>query len=98
MWGLLALRLADDHILPMKYGNYVNELRSYTLSIILRLKDSNAPDSISCTPLITAIKDLEASTLKVTQELQVKLRLYAFEWRYNYVEQHVVVLHFLLVT
>jgi N-acetylated-alpha-linked acidic dipeptidase len=77
VWGLLALRFADDAILPMKYEKYVNELQSYTHSIISRLKYSNAPESISCTPLLSALEDLEASVSEVTQELKVMLHLYS---------------------
>ncbi|KAG0622034.1 hypothetical protein M758_3G066300 [Ceratodon purpureus] len=70
VWGLLALRLADDAILPMKYENYANELHTYTLSIISRLKEADAPESISCTPLLSALKDLGASISKISQELK----------------------------
>jgi len=75
VWGLLALRLASDDILPLKYETYANELYSYALLIVLRLSASNAPESISCAPLLSAIKDLQASIQQLTQELKVKLYL-----------------------
>lgn len=75
VWGLLALRLASDDILPMKYETYANELQSYALLIVSRLSASNAPESISCAPLLSAITDLKASIQQLTQELKVRLHL-----------------------
>ena len=80
------MRFADDVILPMKYKNYVHELHSYILAIISGLKNSNAPESISCTPLLSALEDLEASIWKFTLELEVLLHFYALEWISSYVK------------
>lgn len=73
VWGSLALRLASDDILPMKYESYANELNSYALSIVSRLSVVNAPGSISCAPLLSAIKDLQTSIRQLTEELTVTL-------------------------
>lgn len=69
VWGSLALRLANDDILPMKYESYANELHSYALSIVSRLSVVNAPGSISCAPLLSAIEDLQTSIRQFTEEL-----------------------------
>lgn len=76
VWGLLALRLASDDILPLNYETYANELQSYAHSIDLRLSAANSPETVSCAPLFSAIKDLRASIQKFTQELKVRLQFY----------------------
>lgn len=73
VWGLLALRLASDDVLPLKYEAYANELQSYALLVVSRLSASNAPESISCAPLLSAIKDLQASIHHLSQELKVNV-------------------------
>lgn len=75
MWGLLALRLADDKVLPMKYEKYASELYSYALAINSGLSSSEAPKSITVAPLFSAIKDLHLSTYQLTDELNVMFHL-----------------------
>lgn len=71
VWGLLALRLADDKVLPMKYEKYASELYSYALAINSGLSSSEAPKSITVAPLFSAIKDLHLSTYQLTDELNI---------------------------
>lgn len=73
VWGLLALRLADDEILPMKYEAYAKELHSYALEINSEFLSSNAPESVSIAPLFSSIKGLQASTHQLAQEVEVIL-------------------------
>ncbi|KAL5060448.1 hypothetical protein RYX36_032052 [Vicia faba] len=69
IWGLLALRLADDSILPFDYLSYANELQLY------RDKLSNVLDQkISLLPLTTSINEFASAAKEVDGELK-ELRL-----------------------
>ncbi|KAK2364544.1 putative glutamate carboxypeptidase AMP1 [Trifolium repens] len=69
IWGLLALRLADDSVLPFDYLSYANELQLY------RDKLSSMLDhKISLHPLTTAIEEFTSAAKEVDNELK-ELRL-----------------------
>ncbi|XP_045795803.1 probable glutamate carboxypeptidase AMP1 isoform X2 [Trifolium pratense] len=69
IWGLLALRLADDPVLPFDYLSYANELRLY------RDKLSSMLDhKISLHPLTTSIEEFASAAKEVDNELK-ELRL-----------------------
>ncbi|MCH87060.1 putative glutamate carboxypeptidase, partial [Trifolium medium] len=69
IWGLLALRLADDSVLPFDYLSYANELRLY------RDKLSSMLDhKISLHPLTTSIEEFASAAKEVDNELK-ELRL-----------------------
>ncbi|XP_010247433.1 PREDICTED: probable glutamate carboxypeptidase 2 isoform X1 [Nelumbo nucifera] len=68
MWGLLALRLADDSILPFNYLSYAAQLHEYT-NVLNRFLDGN----VSLLPITTSIHEL-ASAAKGVEEAAKKLR------------------------
>lgn len=68
IWGLLALHLADDPILPFNYLSYASQLKDYT-SILSNLLEV----SISLYPITAAIQELEAAAKKAHKEAK-KLR------------------------
>ncbi|CAK9137895.1 unnamed protein product [Ilex paraguariensis] len=63
VWGLLALHLADDPILPFNYLCYAAELQEYT-NILSNLLEGN----VSLDPIIAAIQELTAAAKKVEEE------------------------------
>ncbi|KAF7818898.1 putative glutamate carboxypeptidase AMP1 [Senna tora] len=69
VWGLLALRLADDSILPFNYHPYVDQLQEYK-NILSNLLDQ----SISLDPLANSIKEFASAVKEVDDELKT-LRL-----------------------
>ncbi|KAK7244731.1 hypothetical protein RIF29_39557 [Crotalaria pallida] len=69
IWGLLALRLADDSILPFNYIPYVNQLKSY-MKILNNLLDPQ----ISLHPLIMSIQEFALAAKEADDESK-KLRL-----------------------
>nr|XP_051227728.1 probable glutamate carboxypeptidase LAMP1 isoform X2 [Lolium perenne] len=66
MWGLLALRLSDDEILPFNYGSYVAELEKGAVGI----NKSVLGMPVSLSPLQKSIKEFDKAVLKVDSELK----------------------------
>ncbi|XP_047059344.1 probable glutamate carboxypeptidase LAMP1 isoform X2 [Lolium rigidum] len=66
MWGLLALRLSDDEILPFNYSSYVAELEKGAVGI----NKSVLGLPVSLSPLQKSIKEFEKAVLKVDSELK----------------------------
>ncbi|KOM34048.1 hypothetical protein LR48_Vigan02g019800 [Vigna angularis] len=69
IWGLLALRLADDSIIPFNYVSYADQLQVYN-DILSNLLDKQ----ISLHPLTASIQEF-ASAAKEANEESKKLRL-----------------------
>ncbi|KAK3405680.1 hypothetical protein EUGRSUZ_K01904 [Eucalyptus grandis] len=70
VWGLLALRLADDLILPFNYLNYTNQLRGY-VDILNNLLDGNIsvhPLTLSIQALASVAKEVELEAEKLSAE------------------------------
>lgn len=65
IWGLLALRLADDTILPFNYSSYAYQLTEYK-DVLSTLLDG----SISIAPLTNSIKDLSSAAKQAENEAQ----------------------------
>ncbi|KAH9623728.1 hypothetical protein KSS87_012876, partial [Heliosperma pusillum] len=67
LWGLLALRLADDPILPFNYCSYAVQLQEYTdtLSHMLEGRVSVAPITNSIQHLLLAAKEVEEEAKKL---------------------------------
>ncbi|XP_057843341.2 probable glutamate carboxypeptidase LAMP1 isoform X2 [Cryptomeria japonica] len=72
IWGLLALRLADDHILPFDYSAYANELQRYEMSLKEKIGTFKG---ITIEPIHKAIKKFLDVAYNTTQEAKV-LRKY----------------------
>lgn len=69
LWGLLALRLADDPILPFNYLSYVVHLQEYTsvLDDMLEGRASLLPITSSVQRLLTIAKQVEEEAKKLRQ-------------------------------
>ncbi|XP_057843505.2 probable glutamate carboxypeptidase LAMP1 [Cryptomeria japonica] len=68
IWGLLALRLVDDHILPFNYLAYANELQRYTKAIQEKIDGSKG---ITIEPITLAIKKFGDVATNATQEAKI---------------------------
>ncbi|KAL6845596.1 hypothetical protein ACP4OV_025091 [Aristida adscensionis] len=64
IWGVMALRLANEEILPFNYMPYVVELEAYTKVV----EDEVKGTAISCSPLYNSIKALRKAATKVNSE------------------------------
>ncbi|KAI4341306.1 hypothetical protein MLD38_026042 [Melastoma candidum] len=65
IWGLLALRLADDPILPFNYIAYVTQLQRY-----VDILQSTLDQAISLHPLTSSMELLESAARDATEEAQ----------------------------
>ncbi|XP_071684519.1 probable glutamate carboxypeptidase LAMP1 isoform X1 [Lolium perenne] len=80
MWGLLALRLSDEEILPFNYSSYVAELEKGAVGINERVLGM----PVSLSPLHKSIKEFDRAVLKVDSELEVlQTRNFWSPWRNN---------------
>ncbi|KAK9699291.1 hypothetical protein RND81_08G165400 [Saponaria officinalis] len=70
LWGLLALRLADDQTLPFNYTSYAVQLQEYTdtLSRTLEGRVSVAPITDSIQHLFLAAKEVQGEAKKLRQD------------------------------
>uniref|UniRef100_A0A0D9YER6 Peptidase M28 domain-containing protein n=1 Tax=Oryza glumipatula TaxID=40148 RepID=A0A0D9YER6_9ORYZ len=67
IWGMMALRLADEEILPFNYMSYPVELEAYTKVVENEVRGT----AISCSPLHNAIRALKTAATKVNGERKV---------------------------
>uniref|UniRef100_A0A0E0JIH0 Transferrin receptor-like dimerisation domain-containing protein n=1 Tax=Oryza punctata TaxID=4537 RepID=A0A0E0JIH0_ORYPU len=70
IWGMMALKLADEEILPFNYMSYPVELEAYTKVVENEVRGT----VISCSPLHNAIRALKKATTKVNGERKELLR------------------------
>ncbi|KAE8775826.1 putative glutamate carboxypeptidase 2 [Hordeum vulgare] len=66
VWGLVALRLSDEEILPFNYSSYAAELENGAVDISKRVLGM----PVSLSPLHKSIKQFNTAVLKVDSELQ----------------------------
>ncbi|KAL2321342.1 hypothetical protein Fmac_030311 [Flemingia macrophylla] len=64
VWGLVALWLADEEILPFDYLSYAKELQ---LSV-KNLEDEISNKDISLSPIFKSIKELEKAAIKINNQ------------------------------
>ncbi|KAM0821996.1 hypothetical protein ACQ4PT_071804 [Festuca glaucescens] len=64
IWGIMALRLADEEIIPFNYMSYTTELEAYTKVVEKAVKGT----PVSCSPLYNSIKALKRAATKVDSE------------------------------
>jgi len=69
IWGMMALRLANDEIIPFNYMSYAIELETYTKVLENGLKGT----AVTCSPLYNSIRDLRTAATKANNE-QKELR------------------------
>uniref|UniRef100_A0A7C8YRF8 glutamate carboxypeptidase II n=1 Tax=Opuntia streptacantha TaxID=393608 RepID=A0A7C8YRF8_OPUST len=67
LWGLIALRLADDPILPFNYVSYAEQLQEYAviLSSVLEGRASVLPINKSVQHLLAAAKEIQQEIEKL---------------------------------
>ncbi|TVU35164.1 hypothetical protein EJB05_17041 [Eragrostis curvula] len=76
VWGLIALKLADDEIIPFNYINYASELEEYAKDV----EDKCTGCSVSFSPLHKSIRQLESAAIRIHRE---KKLLQAENWNLN---------------
>ncbi|CAD6229883.1 unnamed protein product [Miscanthus lutarioriparius] len=64
IWGMMALRLANEDILPFNYMSYAIELEEYTKTVEKEVKGT----TVTCSPLYNSIRTLRAAATKVNSE------------------------------
>lgn len=64
IWGIMALRLADEDIIPFDYMSYTVELEAYTKAVEHDIRGT----SLSCSPLYSSIGALKRAATKVNNE------------------------------
>ncbi|RLM94123.1 hypothetical protein C2845_PM08G25040 [Panicum miliaceum] len=67
IWGMMALRLANDEIIPFNYMSYAMELEAYTKVLENGLKGT----AVTCSPLYNSIRDLRTAATKANNEQKV---------------------------
>ncbi|XP_078168016.1 putative glutamate carboxypeptidase LAMP1 [Carex rostrata] len=64
IWGLVALRLADDEILPFDYVSYASELKRGAKTI----EEEAAGNSVSFSPLYKSIEEFRIAATKINDD------------------------------
>uniref|UniRef100_A0ACD5W1Q4 Uncharacterized protein n=1 Tax=Avena sativa TaxID=4498 RepID=A0ACD5W1Q4_AVESA len=64
IWGIMALKLADEEVIPFNYMSYAAELEAYTKVVEKAVKGM----PVSCSPLYNSIKALKRAATKVNSE------------------------------
>ncbi|RZC68516.1 hypothetical protein C5167_031747 [Papaver somniferum] len=67
IWGLVALRLADDEFLPFNYLSYANELQRSTKE----LEDQLLGKNVSLLPLYRSIQELKKAAVKIDKQKKI---------------------------
>ncbi|XP_062167144.1 probable glutamate carboxypeptidase AMP1 isoform X2 [Alnus glutinosa] len=65
IWGLLALHLADDSIIPFNYVSYANQLQAYKGVL------SKLDGSVSLYPLTRSIQELDSAAKEAEDEAKI---------------------------
>ncbi|XP_023735945.1 probable glutamate carboxypeptidase LAMP1 isoform X1 [Lactuca sativa] len=71
IWGLVALQLADDEILPFNYDSYVYELQTSAEDLEIELSDKK---SISLVPLFKSIEKMRTAVIQINNEIKLKFQ------------------------
>ncbi|TKW16675.1 hypothetical protein SEVIR_5G314800v4 [Setaria viridis] len=71
IWGMMALRLADDEIIPFNYMSYAIELEAYTKVLENKVKGTD----VTCSPLYNSIRALKTAATTVNNEQKLNDRL-----------------------
>ncbi|XP_071733567.1 probable glutamate carboxypeptidase LAMP1 [Rutidosis leptorrhynchoides] len=79
IWGLVALKLADEEILPFNYDSYVHELQVSAEDLETELSDKN----ISLIPLFKSIEKMRKAAKQINDEVkEMKINKgWAFKWK-----------------
>eukprot|EP00898_Chlorokybus_atmophyticus_P008184 jgi/Chlat1/8367/Chrsp80S09218 len=74
LWGMSALRFADDHILPLNFTNYAFVLAEQTSKLHDMLRTSSGFSTVSLSPITLALSELHEAAEAASRE-QAELRL-----------------------
>ncbi|XP_076933017.1 putative glutamate carboxypeptidase LAMP1 [Bidens hawaiensis] len=79
IWGLVALKLADEEILPFNYSSYVNELQKSAKDLDAELSDKN----INLIPLFKSIEKMKTAAEWINKEIKEmrEKKGWAFMWK-----------------
>ncbi|KAK9071983.1 hypothetical protein SSX86_008414 [Deinandra increscens subsp. villosa] len=79
IWGLVALQLADEEILPFNYSSYVYELQKSAEDLETELSDK----SISLIPLFKSIEKMKKSVVQINDEIKEikEIKGWTFMWK-----------------
>ncbi|GAB2265727.1 Lysosome-associated membrane glycoprotein 1 [Dionaea muscipula] len=69
IWGLVALRLADEEILPFDYLSYAHELEKSTKN----LENETSVQRLNLTPLYKSIEKLKEAAIKISDQKRALL-------------------------
>lgn len=80
IWGLVALQLADEEILPFNYDSYVYELQTSAEDLEAELSDYKG---ISLIPLFKSIEKMRTVAIQINKEIEeIKgSKGWAFKWK-----------------
>ncbi|KAJ7563130.1 hypothetical protein O6H91_03G097800 [Diphasiastrum complanatum] len=70
VWGLLALELADNLLLPFSYVTYSTELQAYVKTVEEQLLAAKAPHDVTVAPLNFALSKFQSAAVKISQEAE----------------------------
>ncbi|XP_043706073.1 probable glutamate carboxypeptidase LAMP1 isoform X1 [Telopea speciosissima] len=84
IWGLVALRLADEEFLPFNYLSYAQELQESTK----KFEDEVSSKGISLLPLYKSIDKLKKSAIKINKQIKViqESRVWPSLWKRDHLE------------
>nr|XP_016451827.1 PREDICTED: probable glutamate carboxypeptidase 2 isoform X3 [Nicotiana tabacum] len=68
VWGLLALRLADDEVLPFNYLTYAYELQKSAEQLEAEISENG----ISLVPLYASIEKLRKAAIKIEDDVKMR--------------------------
>ncbi|KAK1437569.1 hypothetical protein QVD17_03363 [Tagetes erecta] len=79
IWGLVALQLADEEILPFNYTSYVYELQKSAEELETLLSDKN----VNLAPLFKSVEKMKNATIRINDEIkEIKERKgWTFMWK-----------------
>ncbi|KAF8036421.1 hypothetical protein BT93_C2208 [Corymbia citriodora subsp. variegata] len=83
IWGLIALRLADEEFLPFDYLSYASELQKSAKD----LEDEFSDKGLNLTPLFKSIEDFRGAATKIN--IDVKAIKESKSWSSKWKENHV---------
>jgi len=68
--GLVALRIADAHVLPYNYTSYAQRLRDYVVSLAEFIERENATSLVKIDSISNALDSFHEVSLKIEEEKQ----------------------------
>lgn len=70
VWGLAALRLADDTVLPFDYTNYWSQLQKDVMELKATLEEQGAAGNVTLEPITRATSAFGAAAASINKEVE----------------------------